>query len=300
MSFDLHDQRHIKEMANIKELGANTIILFIDTIVDRENVVFYDGCVEENTEAMYSFFINAAHENGLFVELRQVVAPPETIPTLTTTEQVANAYARKWSEIAKIAQKYNVYQITAFGELDTAYIDALSPDVGLQWDDIEGSETTIVAQETLKAIRENFDGRIGIGVSQPEAEKAIQGLNIQGYDYMTFSSYPLPEDTDMTQYFANLNNVILKSREIADNNNIKEIVWGEGGVLDDKSKEIPAAFEWSTIKVTEEKEAEYYDRFFEMSNGLIDGYATDYINDAFGIKDQKAEEVFRKWYTRIN
>lgn len=175
----------------------------------------------------------------------------------------------------------------------TSYADALA--VKPDWERFGGSDLTPLAQETLKEIKKHYSGRVGVGLG--DASLHGDGLNIEGFDYFQFSYYPQPDDTTLTRYFDGLPEILSVSRDIANKNNISEVVYGEGGVVNAEGL-IPVAFNWSTLVTDVNTEKEYYERFFEGAQGEVDGYILDY-SGLFGIKDEPSEAVVREWFGKL-
>lgn len=299
VGYDPSFQHEIPKISKAKELGANVITLFIDATATNEKITFFNKCMQEVAEGLLGNYINEAHNQGLFVEFREVQAPPNKGAGLDTDEEIVKSYAEFWGELAKIAEKYQVYQVTAFGETDNSYSE--SHKVKPNWGDINGKQLSSLAQPVLAAIKKNYNGRVGIGlgdpvnISQPEKEGKFE---ISGYDQFQFSYYPQPEDKKLTEYFKKLPEVLSTSRKIADEAGIDEIVWGESGVMN-PDESLPG-FDWSTLTLTEAEEAGYYDRLFEESFEKVDGYNAVNISGTFSVIDEPGEEIIKKWYTKIN
>jgi hypothetical protein len=300
VGYDPSFQHEIEKVAKAKELGANIVTLFIDVSTDGEKIIYYSKCMQEVAEALLGNYINEAHSQGLFVNFREVQAPPEKESGFTDDKKLIKDYARFWGGVAKIAEKYKVYQVNAFGELDNSYEESHKNDI--VWTQIKGKDLSVLAQAVLKEIKKHYSGRVGVGLGDPRniwRAGRKEGFDISGFDQFQFSHYPQVEDKKLTQYYKDLKEVISTSREIADANGIDEIVFGESGVMN-PDESLPDSFVWSTLTLTEKEEADYYDRLFKESTGLVDGYNAVSISGTFSVMDEPGEEVVKKWYSKLD
>lgn len=299
VGYDPSFQHEIEKISKAKELGANVITLFIDASTNGEKIIYYNRCMQEVAEALLGNYINEAHSQGLFVNFREVQAPPEKGSGFTDDEKLIKDYARFWGEVAEIAEKYKVYQVTAFGELDNSYEESHKNDI--VWTEIKGKDLSLLAQAVLKEIKKHYTGRIGVGLGDPRniwRAGRREGFDISGFDQFQFSYYPAVEDKKLIQYFKELPEVLETSRQIADANGINEIVWGENGVMN-PDEFLPDSFVWSTLTLSEEAEADYYDRLFSESEGLVEGYNAVSISGTFSVMDEPGEEIIKKWYSKL-
>lgn len=125
-----------------------------------------------------------------------------------------------------------------------------------------------------------------------------EGLDVSGYDYLQFSHYPQPNDTSLTRFYADLPNIIETGRQVAERNGLQELVWGETGVMDEDSRENPAPFNWTTVRIDSDTKVDFYDQIFVRSKDGVDGYLIDYTG-FFGIKGHPAEKVVLKWFNNL-
>lgn len=299
VGYDPSFQHEIEKLPKAKELGANVITLFIDASTDGEKIIYFNRCMQDVAEALLGNYINEAHSQGLFVEFREVQAPPKKGSGFTDDTKLAEDYARFWGEVAKIAEKYQVYQVTAFGELDNSYEESHKTDI--VWTELQGKDLSFLAQTVLKEIKKHYSGRVGVGMGDPRNIYRAghkEGFDISGFDQFQFSHYPQVEDKKLTQYYEDMQEVISTSRKIADENSIDEIVFGESGVMN-PDESLPEEFVWSTLTLTEEEEADYYDRLFKESHEKVDGYNAISISGLFSVIGEPGEEIVKKWYSKL-
>ncbi|MEK7188266.1 MAG: hypothetical protein AAB685_00250, partial [Patescibacteria group bacterium] len=74
---------------------------------------------------------------------------------------------------------------------------------------------------------------------------------------------------------------------------------GETGIQNIGEKD-PGGF-FQTVEVSKEKEAEFYDKVFEITSGKINGMSAFYNSRAsfLGINGDPAEKVVRQWYSKL-
>lgn len=299
LGWDTARGQFYSEFEDTKQMNANTIQIFVDSKVEGNKVVV-EGCQGQDYESEFANAINTAHKHGFLVELREATAVSEVQSNLSTPQEIGEAYARWWAELATFAEKHGVYQLTLSGEADNAFATALRG--GKRWIDITGSDVTPLAQAMLGAVREVYSGRIGIGISDPGniySKDQAKSLDLSGYDYMTFSAYPDADDTSLADFKQRkYPELISLTKIIAKDNGIDEVTVGETGVLseDDDFPDI----DWETVTLSAEKTAEFYEHLFSASEGKVDGYMIGYLQTFFGIKDTPAEAVVAEWYGRLD
>jgi len=293
LSFDPQDRRALSEMAEVKALGANTIILYVDPVIKGDTAVDYSRCIEEVAEVIYGQIINAAHEEGLFVEMRVTQAPPEFEVTINTTEEAITAYTAYLERMATIAETYDVYQFTSFGEADTGF--AMAHVEELQWGELDTAELSLFVQSSQETIRKHYSGRVGVGFGDVPLHATT--TNISGFDYLQFSYYPQPDDYTLEEYFAGLPAMLSESRAVADAAGIPQLIWGENGVRPEDQRPIPEALEWSTLDADVETQLYYYEKIFNESQGQLDGMIIDW-SGFFGIRGRPTEAIVQKWYAQ--
>lgn len=186
--------------------------------------------------------------------------------------------------------------MTSYGELDSAYLNGFSLAARVDWEDFGGRDITPLAQQTLTEIKKHYTCRVGIGIAEPTLR--WEGLDITGFDYLQFSYYPKPGDATLSGFYAGLSGILSVSREIADKNGIKELIWGETGTIDDSEKKMPEAFGVGFLLVDTKTKLDFYNQIFEQTKGKTDGYVIDYTG-FFGIKGHPAEKVVQKWFNSL-
>lgn len=299
LNWDTARGQFYSQFEDTKQMNANIIQIFVDSKVEGDKVVI-EGCQGQDYEAEFANAINTAHKHGFLVELREATAPSEIQSNLESPEEVGQAYADFWTELATFAQKHGVYQLTLAGEADNAFESALKD--GKRWIDITGDDITPLAQSMLKAVRKVYGGRVGIGFGDPGNiynKDEGRSLDISGYDYLHFSAYPDADDTSLADFKKRkYPELIDTSKKIAKVNGIDEVIVGETGVLneDDDFPDI----DWSTAVVSAEKTEEFFEYLLSYGDEQnLDGYMIGYLQTFFSTKDTPAEDVVREWYKKL-
>lgn len=257
----------------IKELGANTVTVFYAATIGREGQ--FPG--KQNMARL----IAEAHKQGLQVEIRNSYSAegdPITDPEEYKKEMLSFAV-----DLAKFAQEHKVYRIAPFSEIDNNLFEH----------EEEVSET---AQAILEEVRKHYSGQVGIGIAAPWRAR---DYDFSGFDYMSISVYPKREQT-LDEYFqgnseVSLGTVLAGARRVAEASGIDTLVIGETGVFN------PGEERWTAFEakiVSEEEEADYYRRFFEVTADKVQGYAPAYFG-YLGVQNDPAEEVIKEWYSRL-
>ncbi len=271
------DQFTEQDIIKAKELGANMVTIWPSRSFKNDEYTFH---LPERLAPM----INFAHKNGLQVELRGSYAGDEPQDYVKY-----KASAIKFAtDFAKFAEKYKVYRIVPFGEIDNnmfKYCDKI----------------TALSQELLQEMRKHYSGQIGTGVA---ASWRDCGFNFEGYDYLTVSVYPQTQigmDAWLTnEPEINLNSVTDWARTVADRSNIKILHIGETGVNNIGEKD-PSGF-FQTVEVSKEKEAEFYQKVFSLISTKVNGVSAFYNSRSsfLGINGDPAEQVVKEWYGKLN
>ena len=283
-SVNFHDNAFTKEdIIQAKELGANMITIWPAREVKNDEFTF--------TPERISGMINAAHKNGLQVELRSSFGGEQ----IQNFEKFKANSLKHVAEYAKFAEKYKVYRIVPFGEVDNTLLNHCS-------------KITEFAKDMLAEMRKYYTGKIGIGVVGSWRDC---GYNFNGYDYLTFSAYPsrsrgigpwltqnlnVPADSDDAFNLAFLTNW---ARKVADRSGIQTLHIGETGIIN--PTDFQRADALSYAEGDKEKEAEYYRELFEQVSGKINGISVFYNSrfNYFSIYGDPAEKVVKEWYKRL-
>ncbi|MBI5872107.1 hypothetical protein HZB88_03395 [archaeon] len=263
-------------IVDAKNLHANIVDIWVDVGRYAGEQSSFEYQVQRRAK-----LVELAHKNGLQVSLR-LVCPNKT----TSSLELATCLA----EDAKIARQLDVYQVIAFGEIDS-------------W--LGKEEIQEYASKILEEIRKNYNGRVGIGFCCAVYE---YDYNLFGYDFLLRSVYSRPDkDLDIWMFNMsgdqiNLYDNINAVRQLANNSGIKEVVVGETGVCDPSKKDPEGRDEcWymNTTHVTSKEEAKYYENFFGRTHNLVQGYFIFYIFPVMNIKDEPAEAVVQEWYGKL-
>ena len=264
-----------EDIIKAKLLGANMVTLWPTRGVKNDETTFYPyvGNIPQ--------MINIAHSNGLQVELRSSIGS-EIVNDYNKYKPSAISYV---AEFAKLAEENNVYRIVPFGEIDNDMLNHCD-------------KITEFAQELLTEMRKHYSGQIGVGVVGSWRDC---GYSFEGYDYLTLSAYPQTQ-TGMdawltTQPEINLISVVDWARGVADRSNIQILHLGETGVFDSEDDQSLGGF--NTVIVSEEKEAEFYEKLFDQIGSKVDGVSAFYNSkyNYIDINGDLAEEVVKDWYT---
>jgi len=278
-----------EDILRAKAMGANMVTIWPARLTKEDDLSFLPSL--GNIPGM----INFAHQNGLQVELRGT----DVFPRANNYEKYKASAILHVAEWAKFAEKYKVYRMVPFGEVDNDFVN--HPD-----------KITEFAQEMLPEMRKHYSGQIGIGVIAPWRDS---GFTFNGYDYLTFSAYPqnqdeIDDETDMDKWLTpnpdatrtiDNNNVALVVkwvREVADRSGVSTIHFGETGVINPGEED---QSDFNTVVVSKEKEAEYYEKMFSQISDKVDGLSVFYNSKvAFtSVYGDPAEEVVKDWYNRL-
>jgi len=279
-----------EEILRAKAMGANMVTLWPARPTKEDELSFFPSL--GNIPGM----INFAHQNGLQVELRGT----DVFPRANNYEKYKASAILHVAEWAKFAEKYKVYRIVPFGEVDNDFVN--HPD-----------KITEFAQEILPEMRKYYSGQIGIGIVAPWRDS---GFTFNGYDYLTFSAYPqnqdiIDDETDMGKWLtpnpdADLQNVDENNlfaltnwvREVANRSGVSTIHIGETGVINPGEE---GQSDFNTVVVSEEKESEFYDKMFSQISDKVDGVSVFYNSrvEFISVYGDPAEEVVRDWYNKL-
>ena len=283
-SVSFHDNAFTKEdITKAKELGINMVTIWPARFIKNNEITF--------SPERLGLFINFAHKNGLQVELRSSFGGEP----INNYEKFKSNALKHVADFAKFAERYRVYRIVPFGEIDNDMLNYCS-------------KITEFSKELLTEMRKYYSGQIGVGVVGSWRDC---GYNFKGYNYLTFSAYPqrsrgidpwlkpnlnVPADTDEAKNLAFLTKW---AREVADRSNISILHIGETGVVNpDDFKRADAS---SYAEGGKEKEAEYYRELFEQVSGKINGISVFYnsLSNYFSIYGDPAEKVIKEWYNKL-
>ena len=264
-----------EDIIKAKALGVNMVTLWPTRMVQNDETTFYPYVGE------ISQMVSFAHQNGLQVELRSSIGN-EKVKNYEKYKLSAISYV---AEFAKFAEQNKVYRIVPLGEIDNDMVDHCD-------------KITELSQELLVEMRKHYSGQIGTGIVAPWRDC---GFTFEGYDYLTFSAYPQTQ-TGVDAWLTNgpeinLNSVTKWAREVADRSNIQILHMGETGVFDLEDDRSLGGF--NTVVVSKEKEAEFYEKLFDLVGSEVDGVSAFYNSkyDYIDINGDPAEEVVRDWYT---
>ncbi|MBI2667915.1 hypothetical protein HYX17_04070, partial [Candidatus Woesearchaeota archaeon] len=272
-----------QDILKAKQLGANMITIWPARQVKNDEFIF--------TPERIAGMINAAYKNGLQVELRSSFSGEQ----IQNFEKFKANSLRHVAEYAKFAEKYKVYRIVPFGEIDNDFLN-------------QCSKITEFAKDMLAEMRKHYSGQIGVGVVGSWRDC---GYNFNGYDYLTFSAYPsrsrgidpwltpnlnVPADSDDAFNLAFLTNW---ARKVADRSGIKTLHIGETGVLN--PTDLKRADASSYAEEDKQKEVEFYQKLFEQTTDKVNGTSVFYnsLNNYFSINSDPAEEVVKEWYNKL-
>ncbi len=276
------DQFTEEDILKAKKLGANMITIWPARMINDDEFIFFPERIADS--------INFAHQNGLQVELRSSFAGD--MPN-NYEKFKANALIHV-VEYAKFAEKYKVYRIVPFGEIDNNLIEHCD-------------KITEFAREMLQEMKKHYSGRIGVGVVGSWRDC---GYTFEGYDYLTVSAYPqaqigidkwLNPNPDAARIIEN-NNLALMikwAREVADRSGISILHIGETGIINPDDEKRPDALSFSIG--SKEKESEFFRKLFEQVSGEINGMSAFYNSkiNYFSVNGDPAEEVVKEWYGKL-
>ena len=297
--FEMDDLRDVQEA---KKLGANGITIAIDLGVQGKEFEFpsvWKGG-KFKLERIVGPFIEEAHRLGLYVELRTTQSPWSSPTEEFNQEELIKSYTSLMEELARVAEKHHIYHLTTAGEIDT-HVHRTHRNLPQRM--MKGEEISPFAQAALKAARRIYSGKIGIGLSAPSRyiiSHEVENLNLTGYDYFEFTLYPRPQDKNLTSFRIDIMDNINSSAYIAQKNNIPEIVWGETGVLSNE-EHMPGSFGGNSgwLSGTEQFESEFYNLFFDLTNGKMNGYTIFYDFPVFSIRNQETEKTVKNWFSKL-
>jgi len=274
-----------EDILNAKAMGANMVTLWPARPTKEDDLSFLPSL--GNIHGM----INFAHQNGLQVELRGT----DVFPRVKNYEKYKASAILHVAEWAKFAEKYKVYRMVPFGEVDNDFVN--HPD-----------KITEFAQEILPEMRKYYSGQIGIGVIAPWRDS---GFTFEGYDYLTFSAYPqtqigmdrwLTPNPNANRQNVNENNLVALTnwvREVADRSGVSTIHIGETGVQNIEQKDPTGVFQ--TVEVSKEKESEFYEKMFSQMSDKVNGVSVFYNSKVafMSVYGDPAEEVVKNWYNKL-
>jgi hypothetical protein len=265
-----------QDISKAKGLGANMVTIWPGRF-------FKDDAYTFPFPERLAPMINFAHKNGLQVELRGSYGGDEA---QNYTKYKANALEHV-ADFAKFAEKYQVYRIVPFGEIDNNLMNHCG-------------KITALSKKLLQEMRKHYSGQIGTGVVAPWRDC---GFNFEGYDYLTVSVYPQTQ-TGMDAWLTNepeinLNSVTDWARTVADRSRIKILHIGETGVQNIGEKD-PSGF-FQTVAVSKEKETEFYQKVFSLISAKVNGVSAFYNSKTgfLGINGDPAEKVVKEWYSKL-
>ncbi|MEK6886508.1 MAG: hypothetical protein AABW88_01630, partial [Nanoarchaeota archaeon] len=276
-----------EDILRAKQLGANMITIWPARFIKNDEIEFSSP---EQLGTQLGPLINTAHENGLQVELRESFGGEQIGDyTIFKTNAIKHAV-----DFAKFGEKYKVYRIVPFGEVDNTLFNYCD-------------KITEFSQELLIEMRKYYSGQIGTGIvgSWRDCD-----YSFKGYDYLTVSAYPqaqigidkwLIPNPDAVRIIDN-NNLALMiewSREVADRSGISILTIGETGVInpDDQKRSDAPSFSVGS----KEKEAEFYSELFEQISSKVNGTSVFYnsLNNYFSVYNDPAEQVVKEWYGKL-
>ena len=277
------------DIKRAKELGANMVTLAfnIDTSNNQVKIPFDPTENFQKLKRKLSSLINEAHRQGLQVELRTIMSPQST--GATDIEKFLSNLIPFMADWAKFAQDHQIYSFTTFGEVDNNWF--------LKKVDPETIER--INKEVLAEVKKNYKGKVGVGFCCTYSKfYGLEGKEYQydltGYDYIAISIYPGGGEGEevLKRYFSVLELIISSAKNMANKSGIDKVIIGEVGVATFSTQfKIPV--------VSEEKEAEFYDKLFTATNKIVNGYSILYSFPMASIKGKPAEEVIKEWYQKI-
>lgn len=251
------------DILEAKNLGANMVTFWPIRMVRNDEISTF-------TMADLPQMIGFAHKNGLQVELRSSIISPDIAKDYEKYKINAIEHA---AEYAKLAEKYKVYRIVPFAEVDNDLMNHCN-------------KITEFSQAVLAEMRKHYSGKIGTGVAAPWRDCSF---TFKGYDYLSVSAYPHND----------LATSINWAREVAEKSGIKILHIGETGVFNPEDPSTPDMFQ--TTILDKAGEAEYYRDFFTKFSDKIDGISIFYNSGKvpMSINSDPAEEVVKGWYSKI-
>jgi len=100
-------------------------------------------------------------------------------------------------------------------------------------------------------------------------------------------------------YSQELDNKLTVAKELAERNEISEIILGEFSFVSEKDL---SNFPWIkdfTMVVGEEAAAEVYNQVFEKASKIVNGIDVAYGVPAMSIRGRKAEAVVKEWFRKL-
>lgn len=252
-----------QDILEAKELGANMVTFWpIREVRDDEFTQFVLADLPQ--------MIDFVHKNGLQVELRSSITFPELAKDYNKYKPNAIKHA---SEYAKLAEKYKVYSIIPFAEVDNDLMNHCK-------------KITEFSQTILTEMRKYYSGKIGIGIAAPWR---YCDFTFKGYDYLSISAYPHND----------LATSINWAREVADKSGIQIVHLGETGVFNPGDNDTPDKFQ--TLKMSKDEEINYYEDLFVKFSDKVEGFSIFYNsgNVPMGINGDPAEVVVKQWYHKL-
>lgn len=297
--FELDDTQSV---ARAKNLGANAVTIMVDIGVQGNTFSLPSDWRGKpfDLEKIVGPFINVAHRQGLYVELRTSQSPYAKQAETPDDQRLEKSLAEVIEQFATLAQKYKVYELSLSVEVDTLVGFAYkNPPSGTKF----AQNLNHFISIAKAAARRHYQGRLGIGLASPEqhvAEGNLSKIDFTGFDYFAFTSYPHPQkDAGIDSYLQNrMVQGVKAARQIANLYGIAEILWAETGVINPNDKAEVLGPKPFFVKTDEEQEANFYSVLFAKSQGLVDGYSLFYEFPIFSIKNQKAEQVVKQWFSK--
>ena len=279
---------YVDDIKEINEINCNMLMIFFSTapLSDGSLDVYRDE-PKEVMELVFARGIAAAHEKGMQVVFDLEVGGPEAIPT-EKREIFLENYKEFVIDWAKFCEKHKVYAFNLNSELDNEFF--VSEDCK---ETCKDEAVSTLAQNLLKEARKYYSGRIGVGI----LDTYSSDYNLTGYDFFTTN---LPcGDGDVQGCLDFYGEAILGANALKKKYNVPKFIIGEVDIFSEndatpEGKEIVQGFE----VVSEQAEADFYDKFFERYASQVDGITITY-SDPLGIKTGPAKKVVGNWFKSV-
>lgn len=280
----------IQEIREVAELNANIFIIFFTPDIDETaSLNPYKFTSKKGFELTFEKAIATARENNLRVILDLEVSGPG-LPALS--EEQLNEFFEEYKEFvvewAKFSEKHKLFGFVVNSELDGEF------PISRTW--CKESCRKRVAdkhlQELLVLARENFSGKIGVGVMEPWWIE----YDLAGYDF--FSTNLPCGDGDIQLCLSFFQDVLNGANKLKEKSNAEFIVseWDIFSEKDATPEGLQAVRGYEIV--SEEEEAGFYERFFEQYGEQINGIEITY-SDPLGIKtNQQAKQEVKEFFEK--
>lgn len=282
-----YEVKNFEETVNkIRATGVNIVVINLDLVIgDDGNFSVSTGPPDLDIQRQIAKIITEAHSQDLQVELRTVTGNPEfeREGRLEYEEilQASKEYVTTW---AQFSQRYDVYQFTPFGEVNSFRTKCTS--------DFE-SQVASFSKEILADIQKHYKGRVGMGFLPPDG---VLDYDLSGYDYIEISIY-IHSDNPYTSYEEGFLSMFENAQPLLRKSKISHLIMGETGIADES---VIGDLRFG-IEVTNETEDSYYEALFQTLSPELDGMYVGYDVESQGLRvsNNDTKQKIRSWFSRL-